>query len=63
MTQNNNLITFDGYGYDANNNLITHSITFDLANGQIISTNFMATADDIDDICNSEFVNARDLTY
>ena len=63
MTQNNNLITFDGYGYDANNNLITHSITFDLANGQIISTNFMATVDDIDDICNSEFVNARDLTY
>lgn len=63
MTQNNNLITFDGYGYDANNNLITHSITFDLANGQIISTNFMAAAEDIDDICNSEFINARDLTY
>ena len=63
MTQNNNLITFDGYGYDANNNLITHSITFDLANGQIVSTNFMATQDEIDEICNGTYVNARELTY
>ena len=61
MTQNNNLITFEGY--QVSNPSIIHSITFDLSQGKIISTNFMATQDEIDEICNGTYVNARELTY
>lgn len=61
MTQDNYLVTLEGY--DTTTPTIIHSITFDLANGKIVSTNFMATQDEIDEICNGTYVNARELTY
>lgn len=61
ITQDNYLVTLEGY--DINTPTIVHSITFDLSQGKIISTNFMATQDEIDQICNGTYVNARELTY
>lgn len=61
ITQDNYLVTLEGY--DINTPTIVHSITFDLSQGKIISTNFMATQDEIDEICNGTYVNARELTY
>ena len=54
ITQNNYLVTLEGY--NVADPTIIHSITFDLCNGKIISTNFMATQDEIDQICNGTYI-------
>ena len=54
ITQDNYLVTLEGY--NITDPTVVHSITFDLCNGKIISTNFMATQDEIDQICNGTYI-------